>query len=73
MHWKLKDELLKKLVLEAAAKSWRDFKANLVRYFLRTGRNPCETYFYINEVDWETFKKTHETDEFKVNISHSFM
>lgn len=71
MHWKLEDDQLKKPVMEAAAKSWRDFKGNLRRHFLKTGRNPCETYPYISEDDWEAFKKAHETDEFQVNINNS--
>ncbi|XP_074369483.1 uncharacterized protein LOC141710885 [Apium graveolens] len=65
MHWKLKADQIKKQVLEAVGKSWKDFKANLVRHFMRSGRNACETYPFINEDDWETFKTIHESAEFK--------
>lgn len=57
--------------MEAVAKSWKHLKVNLVGYFLRTGKNACETYSYISEDDQVTFKKTHETNEFKVNICNS--
>lgn len=33
--WKLNDDIRRKIVLEAALKSWRDFKANLVRNYMR--------------------------------------
>lgn len=49
--------------MEKAAKLWRGFKANLIKYYLREGLNPCQKYNYIGEVDWEIFKKSHETDD----------
>lgn len=55
--------------MEKAAKLWRGFKANLVKHYLREGLNPLKKYNYIGEDDWEIFRKSHETDEFKVRIS----
>ncbi|WOH00626.1 hypothetical protein DCAR_0519995 [Daucus carota subsp. sativus] len=63
-HWKL-DDSRKKIVLEKAAKHWRDFKGKLTKNFLRAGKDPCEVYHFISREQWETYKKRRESEEFK--------
>ncbi|XP_063950349.1 uncharacterized protein LOC108195970 [Daucus carota subsp. sativus] len=64
-HWKL-DDSRKKIVLEKAAKQWRDFKGKLTRNFLRAGKDPCEVYNFISREQWETYKMRRESEEFKL-------
>ncbi|KAL8147766.1 hypothetical protein AgCh_005183 [Apium graveolens] len=63
-HWNL-DDSHKKMVLERAAKMWRDFKGKLTRNYVRTDKDPCEKYHYISREQWEIYKKRRETEEFK--------
>ncbi|KAL8109981.1 hypothetical protein AgCh_025911 [Apium graveolens] len=62
-RWNL-DDSHKKMVLERAAKMWRDFKGKLTRNYVRTDKDPCEKYHYISREQWEIYKKRHETEEF---------
>ena len=64
-RWNL-DDSRKKIVLEKAAKQWRDFKGKLTRNFLRAGKDPCEVYHFISREQWETYKNRRESAEFKV-------
>ncbi|KAL8122564.1 hypothetical protein AgCh_019051 [Apium graveolens] len=63
-RWNL-DDSHKKMVLERAAKMWRDFKGKLTRNYVRTNKDPCEKYRYISREQWEIYKKRRETEEFK--------
>lgn len=65
IRWKV-DDSHKKKVLEMAAKMWRDFKVKLNKNFILQGKDPCELYNFISQDQWEIFKKTHLSDEFKV-------
>ncbi|WOH15073.1 hypothetical protein DCAR_0934608 [Daucus carota subsp. sativus] len=63
-RWKL-DDSRKKIVLEKAAKQWRDFKGKLTKNFLRTGKDPCEVYHFISREQWEIYKTRRQSEEFK--------
>ncbi|KAL8116439.1 hypothetical protein AgCh_022799 [Apium graveolens] len=67
-RWNL-DDSHKKMVLERAAKMWRDVKGKLTRNYVRTDKDPCEKYHYISREQWEIYKKRRETEEFKKEIS----
>lgn len=71
-HWKL-DDSRKKIVLEKAAKLWRDFKGKLTKNFLRAGKDPSEVYHFISQEQWEIFRKKRESEEFKVKKGIKFL
>lgn len=51
--------------MEKVRKMWKDFKSRMVDALFK-GEYPCEKYDYLKKEQWERFRMTHETPEFKV-------
>ncbi|KAJ9556465.1 hypothetical protein OSB04_011079 [Centaurea solstitialis] len=63
-HWNIKDDKYRDSVLKVANHSWKNFKKSLRRKFLKTGRNPCDVYPYLDHKAWAEFCVNKTTKEF---------
>ena len=69
------DDKMKGVVLKTVGGRWKDFKTRLVSGWITKKRKlpadrgePYEYYDGITQAQWETFKKNHETEKFKVYL-----
>nr|XP_043636784.1 uncharacterized protein LOC122607800 [Erigeron canadensis] len=69
-HWNIPNDEntlhIKKSTLKIANTSWRNFKKNLIRIYVRTGKTPFSKYKFIKEETWREFCRLKSTREFMV-------